>query len=128
MSYSKRVKVGRRRSILGMGDGPITSPNQVDVPVFDPDEEILVGEVNPRRVACEDLPADSPWRRTGGVCPPAGPSLMDRIMGWLTPSPASPADVPVATPTAPVSSSILPRLALLAAAGGGAYYLYKRSR
>lgn len=130
MSYSRRITINprRRRALLGFGDGPVTSPTQVDVPVADPTESVIVGEVTPKRVACEDLAPDSPWRRPGQVCADPGPSLIDRLVDWLTPTAsASPAASPVVT-MPPAEESMLPTLALLALAGGGAYYLYSKKK
>lgn len=123
--YTKRITISpRRRALFGFGDGPVTSPTQVDVPV--PDESVVVGEVTPKRVSCDELSADSPFRRPGQVCAAdaSGPTLLDRLLGWLG---TSPAPAPAAVLPAP-EESMLPTLAILALAGGGAYYLYKKKK
>jgi hypothetical protein len=128
MSYSKRITISpRHRALLGFGDGPVTSPTQVDIPVADPTESVIVGEVSPKRVACEDLPADSPWRRPGQVCSAPGPNMIDQLVAWLTPS-ARPVATATSVATPLAEESMLPTLALLALAGGGAYYLYKSKK
>lgn len=132
MSYTKRITISpRHRAMLGFGDGPVTSPAQVDVPV--PDDTVIVGEVTPKRVSCDDLSADSPFRRPGQVCAPdpTGPTLIDRLVAWLAPAPTTTTAAPTVSTqvTAPApQESALPTLALLAIAGGGAYYLYKSSK
>lgn len=122
MSYFKR------NTRAGLGDGPITSPSQLP-DYFDDTSTQVVGEIGPKRVACEDLPADSPWRGPKGPCPAAGPSLLERIRSWID-STAITAPDPVQAPTAvPVpTESMVPKLALLAVAGGAAYYLYTKKR
>jgi len=105
-----------------MGDGPITDPSQVD-------DSIIVGETTPKRVSCDDLPPDSPWRKPGQVCAPnVVTDFFKGLYNTLTsPTFSTETAVPPTTTTTPTSSSS--SLLALAAAGGLAYYLYtKRKR
>jgi hypothetical protein len=60
-----------------MGDGPITSPSQVD------DRIVMPDDVGPSRVTCSELPADSPWRKPGQVCA-ADFNIVDMFTGLLS--------------------------------------------
>jgi hypothetical protein len=131
MAYIKRKQFVRRRKpksllgLLGFGD-PVTDPSQVD-------DTVVVGEVPPTRLTCDQLSADSPFRNPGQVCAPPDPSesisgfltgLLDRIKGAVAPASAtSTTDVSSAaaavTPD-PGTGSLL----LLALVGGAAYYYF----
>jgi hypothetical protein len=135
MSYTQRITIRRpkpKRSLWGFGDGPVTSPS--DPSLDTPGGQVIAGTVPPTRVACEDLPADSPFRGPNGPCP-AAPS--GSIMDWLRDTfgvgtPAAvvtvPATVgaPAAAPAAPVDSG--PPVVLIAAAIAVGYYLYAKRK
>lgn len=96
-----------------MGDGPITSPSQVDDPV-----------VPPTRVACKDLPADSPWRDPGQICADAPIStIFDPIVDII----ADAFDKPSPGAGAPGAASG-PNWMLLAGLGIGAYFLFRKKK
>ncbi len=111
-----------------MGDGPITDPSQVD-------DTIVIGETTPKRVTCDELPADSPWRKPGQVCAPqTGGGLFDDLLKQLFPSSgggAAGAGTGAQTDmtTAPGSGGGSGKtLLLLGAAGLAAYYLFGKRR
>lgn len=106
-----------RRS-LGDGDGPITSPSQVD-------DSIIVGEVTPNRVPCSALPADSPWRRPGQVC---APTIFESLREWFGLDPESPTSGTTSPAPTQAASSDGPSLALLAGVGALAWYLMRKKR
>jgi len=113
MSYFRRP--------LSDVDGPITSPTQVD-------DSLVVSTIEPTRVPCDKLPADSPWRRPGQVCAPAGGNIIEFLRGMYDKVASAAAAVPdaPAPATAPTTSS--PPLLLLVALGGAGYYLLTRKR
>lgn len=100
--------------IRPMGDGPITHPSEVEDPPIVP----------PTRVSCDELPADSPWKRPGQVCapPPDGQPWFDAIKDLFFPDSNQTPTVPSETPQ---SSGSTPWL-LLVAGGGLAYYLLRK--
>jgi len=106
--------------IRPMGDGPITDPRQVD-------DELPELIVPPTRVPCEQLPADSPWRRPGQVCAgaPVSGGIADMITGLLQGVAAGPVNT---TSTAETGTTYDINLLWLAAAGGVAYYLMRKKR
>ena len=104
-----------------MGDGPVTSPSEVD-------DTIIVGETSPKRVSCEDLPPDSPWRKPGQVCAPNVVTDFFRGLYNTLTAPTFSVENTAPTTTTPTTASSSPSLLVLAAAGGLAYYLYKRKR
>lgn len=113
MSYHRRT--------LGDDDGPITHP----------DDPRIVGEVTPTRVACEDLPADSPWRQPGQVCAPSlAKTISDGLakLGYFISG--APSDTPGTSPTSKVTTTpdtgTSPLLWLALAAGG--YYLLRKKK
>ncbi len=98
-----------------MGDGPVLHPGEDEPPV-----------VPPTRVACKDLPSDSPWRRPGEVCADAPIStifdpvldiIMDAVDG-KSPDGAAGAGGGITTGN----------LVLLGALGVGAYYLFRKKK
>lgn len=94
-----------------MGDGPITSPSQVDDPV-----------VPPTRVACQDLPADSPWRNPGQVCADSPIStIFDPIVDIIAETFDKPA-------TSAPGAAGGPNWMLLAGLGLGAYFLLRKKK
>lgn len=93
-------------------EGPITHPSQVD-------DTIIVGEVAPKRVPCDQLPADSPWRQPGQVCAPSR-SLLEIIRDAFGTGTNGATAV---APSPPVESPASPLLLLGAAAG--LYYLLR---
>lgn len=103
-----------------MGDGPVMDPSEVDPSIPAPwnpnNDSTNIGTVTtPKRVSCDELPPDDPWRKPGGPCAPTDWSKMfDVITGAVT----------GAAPSSSGSGggSIVPKLLLLAAIGGGAYY------
>lgn len=108
-----------------MGDGPVMDPSEVDPSIPSPwnpnNDSTDVGTVTkPKRVSCDELPADDPWKKPGGPCAPTDWSNMfDAITGAVT----------GAAPSANGGgSSIVPTLVLLAALGGGAYYYYATTK
>lgn len=108
--------------IRPMGD-PITDPSQVD-------DTIVVGETTPRRVTCDELPADSPWRQPGQVCAPqTGGGLFDQ---WITPifggGGGTAAGGGAAGEPGAGGGSSSKTLLLLGAAGVAAYYLFGKKR
>lgn len=102
MSYFRR----------SLGDGPITSPSEVDPSLpFNPSGETTVGPViGPTRRECWQLPSDSPWKRPGQACDPA----LDY------------SDMPFPI-TGPAGNGAVVLLVLLGAAGA-AYYLTTRKK
>ena len=116
MSYFRR----------GMGDGPITSPSQVD------DQVATISDVAPTRVDCEQLPSDSEWRRPGQVCAtPSGGGVMDYLLNTIRSaiSPQAPASQPASSSATmpslpPADGSGTTALLLLAGAAVGGYYLF----
>jgi hypothetical protein len=97
----------------------------------EPDEEVIVGEVHPKRVDCAVLPPDSPWRRPGQVCEP---TLWERFkelfLSGKTPTPAptpEPESEPAPLPT-PAGEDAWPFLLLAGGLGVGAYYLLKKRK
>lgn len=101
------------------GDGPITSPSQVD-------DSVVVGTVPPTRVDCSALPADSPWRRPGQACASTSTpvseflsSIFDNMFSSTPPANAT-------TGAQPTSASSGPSLLLLAALGGVAYLMTRK--
>jgi len=96
-----------------LGDGPITSPSQVD--------DNLPG-VGPTRVNCSDLPPDSPWRGPGQVCATDFNvvDMLNRLLGKL-------GQLLPTAPAAPQSSG--PPVALLVGgAAVAAYFLMKKKK
>ncbi len=111
MSYFRR----------GMGDdGPITSPTQVD-PDLEPGTVIIDEVTGPRRVRCDEMPADSPAFHPGQPCGPPATSIYDSIAEWWDRLRGVQAQ-----PQAPESPSALPTVLLLGAAGVGVYYLTRK--
>ena len=105
----------------GLGD-PITSPSQVD-------DEPVVGMVTPKRVSCDELPPDSPWRQPGQVCAPTT-GLLDFLTGLVDKVRAA-APTSDATPTpapAPQDDNTGAPWLLLAAAGAAVYYFHKKRK
>lgn len=108
-----------------MGDGPITSPSQLDPAPSSSDGgwnpgggAVDIGTVTPQRVSCDELPADSPFRRPGSVCAPppddtSGGSIAQAFRDLI--SPAAAADGP-------------PWGLILIGGGLAAYYLLKSKR
>jgi hypothetical protein len=102
-------------------DGPITSPSQVD-------PDLIVATIEPKRVPCSELSADSPWRRPGQVCAPGGGgSIVDFFKGLYDKVAGAAAAVPDAAP-APAPTASSPSLLVLVMIGGAGYYLLKRKR
>jgi hypothetical protein len=99
-----------------MGDGPITSPSQVDDSVLVPEE------VGPSRVTCSELPADSPWRKPGQVCA-VDFNLLDMVQGLLSKLGTALSPAPASAPAA----SAVP-IALLVGGGVAAYLLFKKPK
>lgn len=109
MSYFRRPPMA--------GDGPITSPSQVD-------DTIDAGTVGPTRVECSALPADSPWRRPGQVCAAAAdtPSPLDFISSEIDKA------IDQARAAAGAGGGGVPTWIMLAAAGGAAYLLMRKKK
>lgn len=102
-----------------MGDGPITSPDQV--PATHPDE-LDIGTIGPTRVPCDELPADSPWKRPGSVCAQTPtPGIFDPILDALDKMKATPAT------DAAAAASTFPWLPV-AAAAAALYFVVKRKK
>lgn len=87
---------------------------------------MVFDQIPPTRVDCNDLPADSPWRRPGQICggdAPAGGGplefINDLIQGALHPGATSPAQ------TASTETGIGKYL-LLGGAALGAYWAMKK--
>jgi hypothetical protein len=102
-----------------MGDGPITSPSQVDDSILIPE-----AEVGPSRVTCSELPADSPWRKPGQVCA-VDFNLADMFSGLLNKLGAAFSSSPAA-PSSPPSA--VPAVALLVGGVAAAYMLLKKPK
>ncbi len=111
------------RKRTGLGDGPVTSPSQVD-------DTIIGGQIAPTRVDCATLPADSPWRQPGQACAPStGLSNLLDYFGGLFGKAAQvlPGQAP-GTPVAADPGTSTSTLLLLAGAGGLAYYLFTKKK
>lgn len=114
-----------------MGDGPVTSPSQVDSgPITSPsqvatEDEILIGDVNAKRVPCSELPADSPWRQPGRVCA-ADFNIVDMFTGLINKLGAAFATTP--SPTAAPGASAIPVAVLLGGAATAAYFLLRKKK
>lgn len=109
-----------------LGDGPVTSPHDVDpsLPPFDPSGESTVGVVTPgRRPTCDELPADSPWRQPGQACHERNlvVAALDYLRG-LIPNQMAPQTIPSQP------NSVIPTLIVLGGAGVGAYYLLRKTK
>lgn len=139
MSYTQRITIARprRRSFLGLGDGPITSPSDpslnVELPgddVTQPSGQVIAGTVPPRRVSCDDLAPDSPFRGPNGPCAPSA-SPLDTVTEFVRDlfgggAPSSTPTVVGAPAPAPAAADNAPRYLLIGVAIGVGYYLYKR--
>lgn len=105
------------------GDGPITSPDQLD-----PQGGVLVGDVTGvKRVPCEDLPRDSaPWK-PGGPCNPGklDTSGLEAAWNYLVDLARGQPQTPVPAPE--TSSSLLPFL-LVGGVATGAYYMFRKKK
>lgn len=101
-----------------MGDGPITSPSQVDDSIVIPD-----AEVGPSRVTCSELPADSPWRKPGQVCA-ADFNIVDMFTGLLNKLGTAFSS----SPSAAAPSSAAPSVALLVGGVAVASYLLLKKK
>jgi len=119
MSYHRRFH--------GMGDdGTITSPSQVD-PSLPPSGSVIVGEVSgPKRVNCEDLPADSYWRQPGKPCAPV-PGMFD-FLADLFGKPTTAAPPTASSVATQAASSPLPMILLLGGLAAGGYYLTRKKK
>jgi hypothetical protein len=116
MGYMAPRDVVAWRRRMGLGDGPVTSPSQVD--------DTLIPTVPPTRVDCSALPADSPWRHPGQVCAPTSAAWLESLVTDLF--------APSTGPTAPdATASVMGSgrsLLLWVAAGGLGYYLLTRRK
>ncbi len=105
MSYNRR----------GMGD-PVTSPHEVDPTIFDPNSNNPPIDITgPKRIPCEQFPADHPFKRIGAAC---GPSMLDWLKDALSSAVSGGAQAEVKTNYVPY--------VVLAAGGGLAYYLLSK--
>jgi hypothetical protein len=133
MAYITRTKK-LPTAMMGLGQ-PVTSTT--DPSLTETDTDIVVGVVNPSRIGCNQLPADSPWREPGQVCAPpplpsggliewgksmlkAGENLVSAVVDVVTPS--------ATTPPPSTDMSTTTKVAIAAAVGVGAYYLLRKKR
>lgn len=108
-----------------MGDGPITSPDQVET-----DDSIIVGTVKGVPRPCSEMSADSPWRRPGQPCAPETSTplyetigeIWDRLKGLTSPTTTAPTSTPSLEPPQ------VPWALVVGGAALGAYLLYKRKK
>lgn len=133
MSYTQRITIHRprrKRSLWGLGD-PVTSPSD---PSLEPSGQVIAGTVGPTRVACEDLPSDSPFRGPNGPCPSVPTtSPMEAVTDWLRGmfgggAPAADTVPTSVTPMPPPAPDTGPPILLIAAAVGVGYYLYAKRK
>lgn len=116
MSYLRRPMGDAVTSTTEI-DGPITSPSQ-----WNPsDTGVIAGEVPANRVPCDQLPADSPWRRPGQVCAPTG-GILDSITNLLTGAASGGATA------ASNGDAGMPWLLIAGAAGVAGYLILKKKK
>ena len=108
-------------------DGPITSPAKV--PWTPSTDEVYAGNIGANRVPCDQLPADSPWRKPGQPCAPTV-GLMETIGNLF----GSVRDAVIGTASAAVTASPpppdagTPWLLIAGASGLAAYLLLKKKK
>lgn len=133
MAYTKahRLRTPRKPKgilgLLGLGDGAITSPPQVDPDLFDDSGSTTVGEVQGNRVECSQLAPDSPWRQPGQVCAPV-PGFFDSMVDYLTGLKNKVTGDPGIVPPSATAADTGPNLLVLAGLGGLAYWYFTKKK
>lgn len=108
-------------------EGPVTSPSQV--PWTPGADEVYAGTVGAKRVPCDQLPEDSPWRQPGQVCAPTT-GIFDTIGNLIASArdAISGAAGAAVTTTPPPADAGTPWLLIAGASGVAAYLLFKKRK